>query len=361
MTDSHVKRTEQAVRLVALGLLIASCLLVLRPFLSALLWAVVLCYTTWPLYARLLRVVGDRRTVAAFAMTALTTLIILAPFAVIGISLSDDVQHVVESARQSMEEGPPEPPQWLGHVPLVGGSMRDFWRDLANRNAERIAQVRKWLEPVKSWMLDATLQFGRGLTEVGLSLLILFFLYRDGAKAAERLATASERVGGGPARSLLDVAGNTVRGVVYGIIGTALGQSVVAGIGFAIAGVPRAAFLALLTFFLSVVPFGPPLIWIPAAIWLFYQGSLAWGIFMALWGLLAISSIDNFIKPLIISRGSDLPFLLIFFGVIGGAVAFGLIGVFLGPTLIAVGFRVLTWWTETRAAGVAVAPDSDVR
>jgi len=100
-----------------------------------------------------------------------------------------------------------------------------------------------------------------------------------------------------------------------------------------------------LTFFLSVVPMGPPLVWVPAAIWLFYQGSIGWGIFMIIWGL-GVSSIDNVLKPLIISRGSDMPFVLILFGIVGGALAFGFIGVFLGPTLMAIGFRVLAWWSN---------------
>jgi predicted PurR-regulated permease PerM len=135
--------------------------------------------------------------------------------------------------------------------------------------------------------------------------------------------------------------------VVYGILGTALVQAVVAGIGFLIAGVPGAGLLAMLTFFLSAVPVGPPLVWLPAALWLFHQGSTGWGIFMLIWGM-GVSSLDNFVKPWLISQGSDMPFLLIFFGVIGGALAFGFIGVFIGPTLLAVGYRLVQEWFSTR-------------
>jgi predicted PurR-regulated permease PerM len=159
-----------------------------------------------------------------------------------------------------------------------------------------------------------------------------------------------ERIGGERGRHLLTVAGNTVRGVVYGILGTALVQAVMAGIGFVIAGIPGAALLALLTFFLSVVPFGPPLIWLPAAVWLFQQGSTGLGIFMLIWGV-GVSSVDNVIKPWLISQGSDMPFILIFFGVLGGALVFGFIGVFLGPTLLAVGFRLVEEWFSTSRLG----------
>jgi predicted PurR-regulated permease PerM len=140
-----------------------------------------------------------------------------------------------------------------------------------------------------------------------------------------------------------------VRGVVYGILGTALVQSVIAGIGFAVAGIPQPGLLAFLTFFLSPLPVGPPLIWIPAALWLFARGSVGWGIFMICWGVL-VSSVDNVVKPLIISRGgAPLPFIAILLGILGGAFAFGFIGVFLGPTLLAIGFELLKWWTANRA------------
>ena len=138
-----------------------------------------------------------------------------------------------------------------------------------------------------------------------------------------------------------------MRGVVFGILGTAIVQALVAGIGFTIAGVPGAILLAVLTFFFAVIPFGPPLIWLPAAFWLFTQHHTGMGIFMLLWGLLGISSVDNIVKPYLISQGSKMPFVLIFCGVIGGALAFGLVGVFLGPTLLAVAFRLIEEWSAS--------------
>jgi predicted PurR-regulated permease PerM len=159
---------------------------------------------------------------------------------------------------------------------------------------------------------------------------------------------------------MLILAGKTVRGVVYGILGTAFVQAVLAGIGFLIAGVPNPGFLALLTFFLSVVPVGPPLIWLPASLWLFHQGSTGWGIFMICWGVL-VSSVDNLVKPWLISQGNAMPFLLILFGVLGGALTFGFIGVFIGPTLLAVGYRLVVEWAATHRAvpadGALIEPE----
>ena len=154
--------------------------------------------------------------------------------------------------------------------------------------------------------------------------------------------------GGDRGRHLIKVAGDTVRGVIYGILGTAIVQALVAGLGFWIAGVPGAVLLAVLTFFFAVVPFGPPLIWLPASLWLFAQHKPGLGVFMLLWGLLGISSVDNILRPYLISQGSKMPFALIFCGVIGGALAFGLVGVFLGPTLLAVAFRLIEEWSSNR-------------
>jgi predicted PurR-regulated permease PerM len=157
-----------------------------------------------------------------------------------------------------------------------------------------------------------------------------------------------ERLAGERGQHLIKVAGGTVRGVIYGILGTAIAQALVAGLGFWIAGVPGAVLLSVLTFFFAVIPFGPPLIWMPAACWLFTQDKPGLGIFMALWGLLGISSVDNFLRPYLISQGSKMPFVLIFCGVIGGALAFGLVGVFMGPTMLAVAFRLIEEWSAHR-------------
>ena len=184
------------------------------------------------------------------------------------------------------------------------------------------------------------------MTQVLLSAFLAFFLLRDAPVLAERLGVVIDRLaGGGRGVHLMKVAGDTVRGVVYGILGTALVQALVAGIGFAVAGVPGAVLLGVLTFFFAIIPFGPPLIWLPAAFWLVTQGSPGWALFMLIWGALGISSVDNFLRPYLISQGSKMPFALVFCGVIGGALAFGVVGVFLGPTLLAVGFRLIEEWS----------------
>ena len=342
-------RLEQNLAWFILVLLAAGCLIVMMPFVSVLLWAIVLCFSSWPLYQRLLKSVGNRRTLAASIMSLGLMLIILLPFVVVGAALADHVGQLTAALRKLIDAGPPPPPQWLGKLPLLGARATEYWQALAADSAKLLALLKRFIQPASAWLLTAGVAMGGGLVRLAFSIFIAFFLFRDGTKAAEQLSLAVVRIGGDRASHLLNLAGNTVRGVVYGILGTALVQAVMAGVGFVIAGVPGAAVLTLLTFFLSVVPMGPPLVWIPAACWLFYQGQTGWGVFIVIWGI-GVSSIDNFVKPWLISRGSTMPFLLILFGVLGGAIAFGFIGVFLGPTLLAVGYRIIQEWLARKSA-----------
>ena len=343
------RQGEKTLKTTAGALLLVGCLVVIFPFLTAVLWAIVLCFTTWPVYSRLLVLVRGRRTLAAALMTIAILLVLVTPFAVIAASLSDDVPRAFDGVREFLAAGPPKPPAWLVKLPVIGGSLTQLWADFAGSSAYRMAQLRRFIEPLKGWFLAAGTALAGGLFHMILSLFVLFFLYRDGVTVAGRATSAIDRLAGEQGRGLLDLAGRTVRSVVYGILGTALAQSIIAGIGFLIAGVPQAALLALLTFFLSILPIGPPLIWIPVAIYFFVHGVVGWGIFMIVWGML-ISSVDNVVKPLIISRGGDLPFIIILLGILGGALTFGFIGVFLGPTLLAVGFELLRAWTQPVAA-----------
>jgi predicted PurR-regulated permease PerM len=346
-----------------LFLLLIGCLLVLWPFVTALLWAAVLSFSTWPLYRRLLKWLGGRRTLAALLMALGMVLVVLLPFVMAGLTLADNVKELKTAAQRVLEEGPPGPPAWLAKVPLIGQGATEQWQSLAADSARFVREARRFVEPVAAGLLGAGLKLGAGLFQLALSILITFFLLRNGPLVAENLNAGIGRIAGDRGKHLLLVAGNTVRGVVYGILGTAMVQAMMAGLGFLVAGVPGAALLALLTFFLSVVPVGPPLVWLPAALWLFHQGRTGWGVFMLVWGV-GVSTVDNFVKPWLISQGSDLPFILILFGVLGGALAFGFIGVFLGPTLLAVGYRLVKEWsaasrvasTDTANAPAPVAP-----
>jgi predicted PurR-regulated permease PerM len=324
-------------------LLFTGCLVVLWPFVTALLWATVLAFSSWPIYRRLLTWLAGRRTLAALLVVLTMMLVVLLPFVIAGLSLAENVSELKTAAQRLLAEHVPRAPEWLERIPVVGHNAAERWQIMAADGEQLLDAARRFVEPVASSLLKAGLKLGGGLLELALSILITFFLLRNGSLVGEQFESAIVRIAGERGHYLLQVAGDTVRGVVYGILGTALVQAMIAGVGFLIAGVPGPALLGLLTFFLSVVPVGPPLVWLPAAFWLFNQGRPGWGIFMLIWGL-GVSTVDSFVKPWLISQGSDLPFLLILFGVLGGALAFGFIGVFIGPTLLAVGYRVVNEW-----------------
>jgi predicted PurR-regulated permease PerM len=217
-----------------------------------------------------------------------------------------------------------------------------------------------WLKPrfqtAGLWLLSHSLDFARGIFQLVISVLIAFFLYRDGVGLVQRMREGFQRISGDYSQRVMEIVKTTVQSVVYGVIGTGLAQGLVAGIGFAIAGVPSPMVLAVLTFFLSFIPFGPPIIWIGASIWLFATSHIGWGIFMVVYGALGISGVDNVVKPIIISRGSKLPFVVMFIGVLGGIATFGFIGIFIGPTLLAVGFSLVQEILDQRRIASAAKP-----
>lgn len=347
------KRIEQIAGIVLVGAIVIGCGLVLRPFVSAILWAAVLCFATWPLHELFLKWLRGRRNLAAALMTALLSLVLIAPFLVVGLTFTENVRSAMTWIGSQEQIQLPPPPGWVERVPLVGQKISESWSDLAPDAMSAIAKLRPRFEEAGLWLLRHSLDVAAGVFQLIMSVLIAFFLYRDGEGLVVRLRDGVQRISGDYAQHLMVVVKTTVRSVVYGVIGTGLAQGLVAGIGFAIAGVPSPMLLAVFTFFLSFVPVGPPVLWIGASVWLLAKGKIGWGIFMAVYGFFAISGVDNVVKPIIISRGSKLPFIVMFIGVLGGVAAFGFIGIFLGPTLLAVGFSLVHEILDQRRAGSA--------
>jgi predicted PurR-regulated permease PerM len=342
-----IKRLEKMAAITLLSLLVIGTIVVLRPFIISMILAAVLAYATWPVYEWLLGRLRNRPGAAATAMTVLLLLTLVTPFAIMGVSLADNAVELLRLLREALNRPLPPPPDWLQSIPLAGDYLQGKWLAMMQQDeGTPLPQVRAWLQelPLRSWAIDAGAALGQGVVLISFSVLICFFFYRDGPAITTRAQAVMERLTGHRARNLIEVTAGTVSRVVNGILGTALAQSVLALIGFWIASVPGAMLLGLLTFFLSIIPMGPPLVWIPAAVWLYVKGETAMAIFLAVWGLVVISSIDNFIKPILISRGGSLPLLLVFMGVLGGLLAFGFIGVFMGPVILAVAYTLLTEW-----------------
>lgn len=347
-------RIDQLLTLAGLGVLIAGCFLVLQPFLTAVIWAAILCATSWPLYERFRKRFHRHEWLAATIMLVIITVVLFAPFVIVGASIADNADAVEQWARGLIAAGPPDPPAWVADLPLVGPSAANYWAGMAHDTAAVMAELRKYIEPARKLALASGVTVAGALVQLALSILVAFFIFRDAEAITGRLRGGIRRLAGERGAELGRVAITTVRGVVLGILGTAIVQGVLAGIGFWIAGIKAAPLLGFITFLLSPVPVGPPLVWIPAGLWLINIGETGWGIFVLAWGGLVVSTIDNIIRPLIISAGSDLPFVLVLLGVLGGVVAFGFIGVFLGPVLLALGYALLNEWATHQPA-----PDED--
>jgi predicted PurR-regulated permease PerM len=344
------QRWRQFAQLAAIGIVVAGCYLVLLPFIPAILFAAVVCISTWPLYERLRGALRGRSTLAALVMMLLLMVLVIGPSALLAISLTDNVTTIIETARTWLNHGPIQAPAWLKDIPIVGAQLDDYWQGLTGGREEAVALFHRLLEPAKGFLLFAGKAIGQSLLQMTFAIFIGFFIFRDGDALAGILRIGLEKLAGPVGAEMLVTIRGTVAGVVNGMFGTALAQALVAWIGFLIAGVPGAFLLGVATFFLSLVPVGPPLIWGGATLWLFNQGDTGWAVFMAVWGVFVISSIDNFVKPYLISRGSRLPLLLIVLGVFGGVVAFGFVGVFIGPPLLALGLALVRLWTAAPLA-----------
>lgn len=345
------KRLENFTLLAAVLILVAGCFWVLRPFLAATLLAAVVCISTWPVYLWLLRKMKGRKNTAALTMTLSLSCVVILPLALVAYNLADNVTAFYDGIKQAAEAGPLEPPVWIKGVPIIGASVDQYWHLITTSQEEMLALAKRLLEPAKNFLLAGGILLGQGVIEMSLAAFVSFFFYRDGEALMHFLNVAMDRVAETHAANILGIVNNTIHGVMYGLLGTALAQGIMATVGFAIAGVPAALLLGMATFILSLVPVGPPLVWGGAAVWLFYQGAMGWGIFMLLWGFLLISSVDNMVKPMLISHNSNLPFILVLFGVMGGVLAFGFIGVFIGPTLLAVGFSLIRKWAARDNVG----------
>jgi predicted PurR-regulated permease PerM len=332
-------RIEQLAQIAAVAILVVGCYVVLQPFLAATLFAAAVAACTWPLYARIRNRLGGRPTLAASLMTLLLVLTALIPFVVLVGSLADDVPRLAEWVKQALAQGAPDPPAWVDA----------YWHRLAESRDEVLALLRRLVQPAQAFLIAVGKVLVEGVLQLTLAVFIGFFLYRDGETLMATLRAVATRLAGNLGGAMIETVNNTVVGVMYGIVGTALAQGIVAGIGLWIAGVPSALLLGAATFLLSPVPIGPPLVWGGAAIWLFSHDKIGWGIFMLIWGVFVVSSIDNFVKPLLISRGAAMPFVLVLLGVFGGVIAFGFIGVFLGPILLAVGYSLTRRWTAAPA------------
>ncbi len=350
---------ERALSLVLLATLIFACLQIAAPFLAAVLWGIALSVATWPLYARLSRSLGDRGRFAAVVMVLLLVLVFVVPLAMVVSSLADGVAAVSALARDLTAVGVPPPPEWLRNVPVAGTGLYEGWEEVASDLPRVSQQLRPYIGPVATWLLARGAALGLAVFELLLAVVVAGILFVRGEEGADLLRRIAGRLGGAESTALVDLAGRTIRSVANGIVGTAVVQALLALLGFWAAAVPGANLLALAVFMASVLQLPVIVVTVPVGVWALYRAT-GWGLFLLLWGVLVVGTVDNFLRPYLISHGSRLPLMLIFVGVMGGLLAYGFLGLFLGPVILAAGWTLLeAWLREPRAAGDGelVAPD----
>jgi len=342
----HGALVERALILLLVGALGYACVEIVSPFFAPFTWSVILTLSTWPYYLKLSEFLGGRRGLAAAALTLAMLLVIVVPAINAFDSVTDRLPSLSNLTAELSALKSDQPPEWAIKTPLIGAKLDAAWREGKLKAILSPERLKPALATVGGWLLHQGAGLALATLHIILAVIIAGFLYANGEKASGVAERVALRVGGPSGLQALRVAGQTVRGVSLGVIGTALIQAILSGLGFALAGVPGSAILGLLCFLITTLQVGTGIVWIPTALWLAHQDQNAWAVFTAAWGIF-INIIDNFIKPYLIGKTSPLPFLLILVGVIGGLLAWGFVGIFLGTTLLAVGYTVFLDWLET--------------
>jgi predicted PurR-regulated permease PerM len=338
--------TRTTLAVITLLLLIATTLWILRPFLAAGVWATMLVVSTWPLLTSLQSRLGNRRTPAAVLMTlGLLILLILPLWAAID-TIARQADGVTAMARSVADSGLPEPPEWVAGVPVVGAKIAAAWSQMAEAGPDGlVARLTPYASEAARWLLGHVGSVGGLLVHFLLVVIFSAILYSSGEAAALGVRRFGRRLAAERGEDSVVLAGQAIRAVALGVGVTAVVQTVLGGIGLVAAGVPFAGLLSAVMLLLCIAQLGPALVLFPAVGWVYWSGENAWGTVLLVWSL-AVSVLDNVLRPVLIKRGADLPLLLIFAGVIGGMLGFGLIGIFVGPVVLAVTYTLLLAWIE---------------
>jgi predicted PurR-regulated permease PerM len=346
MTEMQRDLTRTALAVLFIAILIGCSFWILRPFLGAIVWATMIVVATWPLLVAVQARLWGKRALAVTVMTIALLLVLVVPLSLAIGTIVSNADKIAGWAKSLATLRVPPPPEWLGRLPVVGGKAVLAWEQVAAAGIEELAaEVAPYAGSITKWFVAEVGSFGMVFVQFLLTIVIAAVIYANGEHAAAGVRRFGRRLAGPRGEDSVRLAGQAIRGVALGVVVTALAQSVAGGIGLAIAGVPFAAILTAMMFMLAIAQLGPVLVLAPAVIWVYWSGSTGWGTFLLIWTV-AVGSMDNFLRPYLIKKGADLPLLLIFAGVIGGIMAFGLIGIFVGPVVLAVGYTLLEAWVK---------------
>lgn len=328
-----------------IGLLLGTSLWILRPFLGPAIWATMVVVSTWPLMQRVQGALWGRRSLAVLVMTLLLLLLFVVPLVLATVTIVGNAEQLVGWAKLAADYHLPDlPPAWVSGLPLVGGMADRAWQQAAELGLrDLMPRLSPYAGELTRWFVAQVGNVGVLLLQFLLTVVIAAVMYSHGESGAALVRRFARRLAGDRAEGAVVLAGGAIRGVALGVGGTALVQTLLGGLGVAMAGVPFAGLLSALMFMLCIAQIGPVPVLVGAAVWSYLDGSTGWAIFLVVLGAV-LALLDNVLRPLLIKLGADLPLLLIFAGVIGGLFAFGLVGIFVGPVMLAVAYTLLTAW-----------------
>jgi predicted PurR-regulated permease PerM len=349
--------TRILLAVVAIGGLIAATFWVLRPFLPALIWATMIGVATWPVMRAVEQSLGGRRVLAVAVMTAAMVVIVVGPIMVGIVVVVEHSEDVVGWSKALVARAIAGPPAWLGNLPLVGTRLTAEWQAIASERPEALAaRISPFLPDVGLWIVGQAGSLGLLLIQLALTVALSALLYARGEAVASGVRAFARRLAGESGDEVVVLSAQAIRAVALGIVVTALVQSGIGGIGLAITGVPYAVLLSAVMFLLAVAQIGAGPVLFGAVIWLYWKDETLWATVMLAWSIVTVS-LDNVLRPMLIKRGADLPLVLIFAGVLGGLFAFGIIGLFVGPVVLAVTYTLLVAWiAQGDGAPPAVKP-----
>jgi len=341
-TRRDLTRTTLAVLFIG-GLLLAS-FWIMQPFLAALIWAGMIVVSTWPLMRRAQGCLWGRRWLAVSVMMLGLLLVFIVPLALAIATIAERAGDIAAFAKRLGSFQLPPAPDWLGNIPLIGDRAVITWETYAIKGARELAMhAEPYVGTVTRWFLSEVGSFGLVFVQFLLTVVLSAILYANGEAWANWALRFGRQLARERGERAVVLAGQAIRGVALGVVVTALVQSVLGGIGLAIAGVPFATVLTAIMFIFCIAQIGPVLVLLPAVGWLYWSDSAGWGTFLLVWTVI-VGTMDNVLRPYLIKQGADLPLLLIFAGVIGGLLAFGLVGIFVGPVVLAVAYTLADAW-----------------
>ena len=341
--------TRIVLAVLLIGILISASFWVLRPFLLSAVWATMIVVATWPLMLKV-QARARRRSFAVIVMTGAMLLIFVAPLVLATQALVGNMDTITGWIRALPTAKIPPPPDWVSGIPLIGDKINVRWTDVAVAGTgELLQRLEPFMNDAAKWVASAFGRVGIFVIEFLLTVVIAAILYAQGEAARDSLIRFGRRLAGDRGQKVVVLAGQSIRAVALGVVVTALVQTVLAGLGLAVAGVPFAGLLSAVILLFCIAQIGPTIVLAAAVVWLFWTGATGWGTALAVWTVI-VGMLDNVLRPMLIRRGADLPLLLIFAGVIGGLLSFGLIGLFVGPVVLAVSYTLLKEWMAEQGA-----------